>query len=290
VKSQAYIGTTVTMKYLLSHVQGIPPEDSDAATGELVKCCMEAPKRPRALELVDMTRPMIDDDNHNWTTLHIAADRGDVDMVKYLVEKGANPSAHTLFGQTPLQVAAIRLNSEVVDYLSQLQGTAESAKGPSCGYNFLHLAAWNGDATLINRLVKAKGDPSLSTSEGWTPLHLAAQNGHLKVVELLLQLGVELEPVSVAGFLPLHLAAQNGHGLVVERLLRDAKGFNAPCKDGRTPIQMANANRHSDVVEMLGNSMVDSDIPSRSVPSATQGMQLQECSRKTEHREPPSKY
>ncbi|KAH7333193.1 ankyrin repeat-containing domain protein [Rhexocercosporidium sp. MPI-PUGE-AT-0058] len=249
------------MKKLLARIEGIPQETQDTATEILQKCeSIDPGPRPLAIDLLDWTRAIVYPENYDSTTLHIAASRGDLNMVKYIVNLGANPSATTLLGQTPLQVAAVQSHSKVVEYLSGLESST-NLTATSNGYNLLHLAAWNGDAKLTKRLIKAKEDASLATSEGWTPLHLAAQNGHLLVVQMLLNVPVEPEPSSTTGFLPLHLAAQNGHAAVVTQLLPLTKDINAACEDSRTPLILAKANGQSHVVKILTEGMSNLNVP-----------------------------
>ena len=54
---------------------------------------------------------------NDYTPLCIAAEKGKLDVVKYLTENGANINAKTNDDKTPLYIAAKNGHSEVVDYL-----------------------------------------------------------------------------------------------------------------------------------------------------------------------------
>jgi ankyrin repeat protein len=45
-------------------------------------------------------------ENIGWTTLHVAAFRGDTKKVKELIERGADPNQQEDSGMTPLHIAA----------------------------------------------------------------------------------------------------------------------------------------------------------------------------------------
>jgi ankyrin repeat protein len=47
--------------------------------------------------------------------------------------------------------------------------------------------------------------------DGWTALHVAAQNGNESVVKLLVERGADVKGISKDGWTAIHMAAQNGH-------------------------------------------------------------------------------
>jgi len=94
---------------------------------------------------------------YNDTTLGIAALKGYLDIVRYLVEQGADIEKADSYGHTPLINASIFGHLEVVRYLLE-QG--------------------------------AKRDKA--TDFGMTSLHHAAQNGHLEIAKLLMVYGADL--------------------------------------------------------------------------------------------------
>jgi ankyrin repeat protein len=51
------------------------------------------------------------------TPLHLAALNEHFEIVKYLVEKGANIQAKTVFCETPLKLADIRSKAEIITFL-----------------------------------------------------------------------------------------------------------------------------------------------------------------------------
>ena len=56
-------------------------------------------------------------DENGFSALHKASDRGNLDMVKYLLENDAEMNLTNNFGQTPLHMAAVKKHSDVVKYL-----------------------------------------------------------------------------------------------------------------------------------------------------------------------------
>jgi ankyrin repeat protein len=55
----------------------------------------------------------------NTTPLHLAAMKGNMDTVQFLVSKGASVNARDMNGTTPLDYAGLYGRKEVVEYLSK---------------------------------------------------------------------------------------------------------------------------------------------------------------------------
>ncbi len=83
----------------------------------------------------------------------------------------------------------------------------------------LAAAAWNGDAALVERLMRRRVSDKSEWLNGMTPLHWAARGGHVEVVGLL----VTAEPAWISsqdseGWTPLICAIHQAHNEVIELL------------------------------------------------------------------------
>jgi ankyrin repeat protein len=112
-----------------------------------------------------------------FTALHFAAFFGWVDAAALLLERGAEVDA---FGRgwmtgTALHSAASRLQSEVVRTL--LEAGANPDVRQSAGWTPLHAAAMNGDLTSVELLLAAGADPQATNDEGRSVSDLANESG-----------------------------------------------------------------------------------------------------------------
>lgn len=82
-----------------------------------------------------------EDDNRGWNALHFAAEKGHKDIVKKLIENGANKDA---------------TDNE--------------------GWTALHLAAANGHLDIVEKLVEKKANKDAIDNQERTALHFAAAN------------------------------------------------------------------------------------------------------------------
>jgi ankyrin repeat protein len=185
------------------------------------------------------------------TPLHWAAEKGHLDVVKYLVEeKGADIKAAANNGNTPLYRAARYGNLDVVKYLVEKGANVEAAD--KYGDTSLHWAARFGYWDVVKYLVEKGADFKAADKDGGTLLHWAARFGNWDVVKYLVEKGADVKAVDKDGDTPLHRAAENGN-LDVVKCLVEEKGADvkAANNDGWTPLHLGARNSHWDVVKYL---------------------------------------
>ncbi|CAN0038595.1 unnamed protein product, partial [Laminaria digitata] len=109
--------------------------------------------------------------------LHIAAKRGQVDVVRLLLKRSRDRNATDCRGHTPLMqpCRSTRARVEVVQLL--LEAGADPAMANETLFTPLHMAADNGHAGLVDILLfKAPATLNGFTCDGPTPLFFACRN------------------------------------------------------------------------------------------------------------------
>ena len=206
-------------------------------------------------------------DDEGWTPLHLAAQEGHLDIVKHLVEKGANFRASSKTGRTPLHMCSSCGHVGILEYLlssaKQHVDPKEMDHVVNCTdkrkWTPFHSACNKGHlkAAKILRQYEAKIDAKISI--GRNALHLSCFNGHKSIAEFLLQEKINLRDEDEEGWTALHLAAQEGKIDVVRLLLSKGADPNIKAKNGRIALHLAAMHGHSNVVKLLVNcgSLVD---------------------------------
>ena len=122
------------------------------------------------------------------TMLFFAIGHGLADMVEVLLKHGANVSAVTSYGYTPLMVAAFYGHTDIVAAL--LEAGADPNQVVDEGKFFaLYIAAWQNQTAVADLLLASGANVNQITSEGLTALHVAYKKD---MIELLIQKGADV--------------------------------------------------------------------------------------------------
>ena len=167
-------------------------------------------------------------------TVHDAARQGDLAAVKRVV--GAVPQqldALDRFRYTPLDWAATRAQWDVVRWLVEAGADVKSVGWD--GGTVLHRACHYDAPQIVRLLLRRGADPNLQNQWGRAALHVAARRDCREVAAVLVAAGADLQAVTREGWTPLHVAALSGHEGMMEFL--NSSGADRTQKDGegRTP-------------------------------------------------------
>ena len=199
------------------------------------------------------------------TPLKMAAHCGHLDIVKFLVEKGAEVYSNPISSYPAVMDAAWNKQEAIVDYF--LHEIPEKAIGTNDLGVMINLAARQGWTEIVKKHIEK--DPLAVHQRGWigdTPLHWPCHNGYHEIVNLLIENGADIEAdeINWIGGKPLHWASEHApsttkilldHGAMVNS--RNER-VGSPCY-GRTPL-IHNATQRDDcseITEMLLSAGAD---------------------------------
>ncbi|KAG8454047.1 hypothetical protein GDO86_000617 [Hymenochirus boettgeri] len=175
----------------------------------------------------------------------MASQENHIDVVKYLLESGANQSTATEDGFTPLAVALQQGHNQVVAILLE-NDTKGKVRLPA-----LHIAARKDDTKSAALLLQNDHNADVQSKSGFTPLHIAAHYGNVNVATLLLNRGAAVDFTARNGITPLHVASKRGNTNMVKLLLDRGGQIDAKTRDGLTPLHCAARSGHDPAVELL---------------------------------------
>ncbi len=146
-----------------------------------------------------------------------AAQRGDWDAVRALVEQGADVAARQGDGTTALHWASYWDEADRAALLIRAGADVNAAN--DLGVTPIWAACENGSALMVRRLLDAGANPNRSLPSGETPLMTAARTGSADAVRHLLGAGVRVDDTAGRGQTALMWAVAQRHAEVVEALL-----------------------------------------------------------------------
>lgn len=143
--------------------------------------------RDKVIKLLALDPYLLNSYSHDgWTPLHMAVFFGHIDLVRFLLDAGADIDALSKNGQdlTPLHSALANPHHAKVSLLLIEKG-ADITLAQSEGYTPLHYAAANGTDDVVIHLLAMNANRSAKTKDGKTPLDLARERKHLTTAKIL---------------------------------------------------------------------------------------------------------
>lgn len=200
---------------------------------------------------------MVTDDQQRLP-LHLAAFRGNKKSVKLLFSE-LTKNNQDAKGCTPLLAAAESGNCNVVRFL--LEKGADSTIPTKNGTLPLHFAAQAGNLEMV-KLLFSEDTKNRQNSKGRTPLSYAMESDNPEVVKFLLDKKVDLGLADKVGNLPIHVAvfAKNLQFLEL-LLLADKTLLNRKGESGLTPLCKAVKSNQFVLAKFLLDQGADQTIP-----------------------------
>ncbi|KAG7279487.1 hypothetical protein CRUP_035873 [Coryphaenoides rupestris] len=190
-----------------------------------------------------------------FTPLYMASQENHLEVVKFLLENGANQSIPTENGFTPLHIACKKNHIRVMDLLLKHSASLEAVT--ESGLTPLHVTSFMGHLNIVKILLQKGASPSASNVKVETPLHMASRAGHYEVANFLLENSAPVDPKAKQGHenvvallinygtkgkvrLPaLHIAARNDDTRTAAVLLQNDPNPDVLSKTGFTPLHIA---------------------------------------------------
>ena len=188
----------------------------------------------------------------NWygTALHCAAEAGQCEAIQVLLDSGMNIDLRDNFGRTPLHCASDQRHRLAIELLLDM-GADPNARD-NAGVMLIHDTAQAGDERLMQRLLgDARVHLSATTPRGLTVLHSAATGLSTNVVGMLLDRGAAVEARDDDGCTALHLAALWGKEGAVRLLIEAGANVNAEMDNQATPVYLAAVSQHKSIQNLL---------------------------------------
>ncbi|XP_047456241.1 protein TANC1 isoform X2 [Mugil cephalus] len=190
-----------------------------------------------------------------------SAAAGHLGLVMLLCKRGAQVDHVDKSGQCALVHAALRGHPDIIQYLLELEWSAEGQQQDCSLKNkalqqALIAASSMGHTQVVRGLLALNNDHAVQidshdTLWGETALTAAAGRGKMEVCSFLLEEEAVVQQVNRRGVSPLFCAVRQGHWQIAELLLENGADINISDKQGRTLLMVAACEGHLSTVEFL---------------------------------------
>ena len=194
-----------------------------------------------------------------------------VRVAQLLLERGADVNTRCNNHQTPLHIASYVGNVEIVRVLLDHGADPEAVAEGDMGEKPLHMVSYGKyrsqhDGVRVAQLLLEHGaDVNTRRDDHWTPLHIASHFGDIEIVRLLLDHGADPEANAEGdkGSKPLHQVSygkyrsQEDGVRVAQLLLEHGADINTRRNDHWTPLHIASHFWNIDIVRLLLNHGAD---------------------------------
>lgn len=176
-----------------------------------------------------------------WSVTHIAAMRGSVEVLDYLIKSGAKVNEETLNDRwKAIHFASQYGFKSVVEYLVE-NGESVNSKTMKDEWTPLHFAAKCDSYELVKYLLASGAEVNSKTiRDEWTPLHFACYYSSPNVTEYLLKNGANPTLYTkVSRVTPIVLACRKGTLTTVRYLTDAGANYTIRTFDGKSLLHIA---------------------------------------------------
>ena len=197
-------------------------------------------------------------DDNGQTALHHAVQCFDpisCEILSCLIEHGGDVNCSTYKNRhTPLMIAAQTGQMKLVTFL--IEHGANLDRRDKDDQTALHYAVCGSDVSckILSYLIENGAEVNAFARRDNTPLMLACKYGHLNAVSSLIEHGAKVNLQDAIGNTAVHyaLSCSNGSPEVLSRLMRDRAAVNSACtRYNSTPLMIACQYGHMNAVTFL---------------------------------------
>lgn len=182
-------------------------------------------KEPK-MKIFTNLQKILNETTYQKTPLHCAVQGGNLDIVKFLFDKGADVESQNSYNEKPLHLAIKAGRLKIVKLLLD-KGANIEVKNGKYQATPLHGAVENYRIDVVKLLLNRDANVNAEDKDNWTPLHYAADTNSLDIVKVLVDAHASLDARDDYGKTPLDIAKDKGHNNIVECLekkLREERG------------------------------------------------------------------
>ncbi|KAK6954018.1 hypothetical protein Daesc_003980 [Daldinia eschscholtzii] len=192
-------------------------------------------------------------DNYDYTALERAVTMGNMNMVRCLLDNGAQPGRKRGNGESLLHIASATGKNEVIEELLKLDIPVDHLDEDS--YSPLAMAVMWKIVRAVEQLIPRSSKETISMA-----LIFAALYGYHEILNMLLDAGADINHQDNFGNTPLQISCWSNHPRVTRILLARIPDINRPDNNKYTPLSDAARKGAISCLKLLLDAGADMEI------------------------------
>lgn len=174
------------------------------------------------------------------------------EIVKLLLDAGANPNFQRKDGKTVMHLAYMLKNSEIIDILLK-----SGAKDLDPTQKLIAVVQGNGDTKRIQELINAGADVNVKDSRNTPLLHSAVENENFETVKLLIEASIDINSKDNMNLTALIYALISKQTDIAKYLIEYGADVNIKDDEGKTPLHYAIIEDDIDIINLILKEGID---------------------------------
>jgi ankyrin repeat protein len=209
---------------------------------------------------------IIDGKNRREKPLLYAIDRSYNNIVKELINYGADISVKGMYGRRAIHYAIEKNNIEILKLLLE-KGEDIEIKDNN-GKTAIFYAIKNKNISIIEFLLEKGSNIFTKDKSGKIPLHYASEINNIEILNLLLEKGSDISAKDKSGRIPLHYASQINNIEILNLLLEKGSDISTKDKSGKTVFHYASQLANIELLNLLLEKGIDISVKDKSGKTA----------------------
>lgn len=195
---------------------------------------------------------------YNGNALYAASEEGHEAIVKLLLDKDADVNVQSGYYGNPLHAASTRGHATIVKLLLDKGANINAQDG--CGGSSLYAASLGGHEAIVKLLLDKGADVNVQSGKYYNALFAASSGGYEAIVKLLLDQGAEVNASNGGYYNALYAASCGGHEAIIKLLLDKGADINAQGGLFGTPLQGTLYEGHETTMKLLLDKGADINV------------------------------
>lgn len=183
--------------------------------------------------------------------LIIACNKGYIEMVEFLIYKGADVNTINAIDMSPLNIAIMHGFNTIAKIL--INAGADISLHDGTGYAPLHCASKYGNTEIVRELLERGANIDQKTNYGYTALHIATIHNNPDGADILLNSNANIDERmnDIHRQTSLHRAINDGHYNIINVLLKYKANVNIADSRGNTALHRAYMKKQPEIIDLI---------------------------------------